>query len=103
MTIIEPGAYATEFGTPESLKFAPGMEIYSDFKAQFFESLQDLERGDPNATPQALFKMADSENPPLRFHLGSHNLAWVRGVYEERLALWEEWDAVSRSAQSLTN
>src|SRR5580698_8248663 len=35
VTIIEPGAYATEFGSPESLKFAPGMEIYSDFKAQF--------------------------------------------------------------------
>lgn len=103
VTIIEPGAYATEFGTQDSLKFAPGMEIYSDFKAQFFESLQDLERGDPNATPQALFQMADSENPPLRFHLGAHNLPWVRGVYEERLALWEEWDTVSSSAQSLTN
>ena len=103
VTIIEPGAYATEFGTPDSLKFAPGMEIYSDFKAQFFQSLQNLERGDPNATPQALFQMVDSENPPLRFHLGSHNLQWVRGVYEERLALWEEWDAISSSAQSLAN
>lgn len=103
VTIIEPGAYATEFGTHDSLKFAPGMEIYSDFKAQFFESLQNLERGDPKATPQALFQVADVENPPLRFHLGSHNLPWVRGVYEERLALWEEWDAVSSSAQSLEN
>jgi NADP-dependent 3-hydroxy acid dehydrogenase YdfG len=101
VTIIEPGAYATEFGTQESLKFAPGMEIYADFKEQFFGTLKDMKRGDPNATPEALFQVADAENPPLRFNLGSHNLAWTRGAYEERLALWEQWDAVSSSAQGV--
>jgi short-subunit dehydrogenase len=103
VTIIEPGAYATEFGSQESLKFAAGMEIYSDFKAKFFESLQSLKRGDPNATPQALFQIVDAANPPLRFHLGSQNLPWVRAAYEERLAIWENWDAVSSSAQDVTN
>jgi NADP-dependent 3-hydroxy acid dehydrogenase YdfG len=101
VTIIEPGAYATEFGSPDSLKFAPGMEIYSELKTQFFGRLKDMEKGDPNATPQALFQIVDTENPPLRFHLGSHNLPWVRAEYAERLALWEKWDAVSSSAQSL--
>lgn len=102
VTIIEPGAYATEFGSQESLKFAPGMDIYADFKEQFFGRLKDLERGDPEATPQALFQVIDAENPPLRFNLGSHNLPWTRAAYEERLALWEQWDAVSSSAQSIT-
>jgi NADP-dependent 3-hydroxy acid dehydrogenase YdfG len=37
VTIIEPGAYATEFGSPESLKFAAGLDIYADTKAQLFE------------------------------------------------------------------
>jgi NADP-dependent 3-hydroxy acid dehydrogenase YdfG len=101
VTIIEPGAYATEFGSQESLKFAPGMDIYADYKEQFFGSLRNLERGDPEATPQALFQVVDAENPPLRFNLGSHNLAWTRGAYEERLALWEQWDAVSSSAQGV--
>ena len=102
VTIIEPGAYATEFGSEHSLKFAAGMEIYSDLKTQFFGRLKDMEKGDPNATPQALFQIVDAENPPLRFHLGSHNLPWVRTVYEERLALWEKWDGVSSSAQALS-
>ncbi|AEV98396.1 short-chain dehydrogenase/reductase [Niastella koreensis] len=102
VTIIEPGAYATEFGSEQSLKFAAGMEIYSDLKTQFFGMLQGLEKGDPDATPQALFQIVDLENPPLRFHLGSHNLPWVRAAYEERLALWEKWDAVSSSAQALS-
>lgn len=99
VTIIEPGAYATEFGSPESLKFAGGLDIYTDFKTQFFASLSDLERGDPDATPAALFKIVDSDNPPLRFNLGSHNLPGLRVVYAERLATWEAWDSISASAQ----
>lgn len=99
VTIIEPGAYATEFGSQDSLKFAPGLDIYADFKTQFFGRLRGMERGDPNATPEAIFKIVDSENPPLRFNLGSHNLPWVRAAYAERLAIWEEWQDVSNSAQ----
>ncbi len=99
VTIIEPGAYATEFGSQDSLKFAAGLDIYTDFKNQFFSGLKDQERGDPEATPQALFQVVDAENPPLRFNLGSHNLPWVRAAYAERLAIWEAWEAVSDSAQ----
>jgi NADP-dependent 3-hydroxy acid dehydrogenase YdfG len=99
VTIIEPGAYATEFGSQESLKFAAGLDIYTDFKEQFFGRLRGMQRGDPNATPEALFKVVDAENPPLRINLGSHNLPWVRTAYAERLAIWEEWDAVSAAAQ----
>ena len=99
VTIIEPGAYATDFGSPESLKFAEGLDVYADFKAHFFEGLKTSERGNPNATPEALFQVVDAENPPLRFNLGSHNLPWVRKAYEERLATWEAWQDVSSSAQ----
>jgi len=99
VTIIEPGAYATEFGSQESLKFSPGMDIYADMKAQLFERMRGMKRGDPEATPQALFQIVDAENPPLRFNLGSQNLPWVRAAYEERLATWEAWQEVSASAQ----
>lgn len=99
VTLIEPGAYATEFGSQESLKFAPGMDIYADMKAQTFARMQTMERGDPEATPDALFKVVDSENPPLRLNLGSQNLPWIRAAYEDRLATWEAWQDVSASAQ----
>jgi NADP-dependent 3-hydroxy acid dehydrogenase YdfG len=99
VTIIEPGAYATEFGSQESLKFAAGLDIYADYKQQFFGRLSTMERGNPEATPVALFKMVDSNNPPLRFNLGSHNLVGVRAVYAERLATWEAWDDISSAAQ----
>lgn len=99
VTIIEPGAYATEFGSQDSMKFTGNIEAYKDLKAEFIESLSSFELGDPNATAQALFKIVDSENPPLRFHMGSHNLPVIKGIYAERIALWESWDEVSRSAQ----
>ncbi len=103
VTIIEPGAYATEFGSQESLKHASGLPIYEDFKAEFFGGLKTMERGEPNATPEALFKIVDAENPPLRIFLGSHNLPWVRTAYAERLATWEAWESVSVQAQGKTS
>ena len=99
VTIIEPGAYATEFGSQESLKFSAGMEEYDEFKNQFIGGLRNLERGNPHATPNALFKIVDSENPPLRFFLGDQGLPSVREAYNNRLAEWEEWETVSNSAQ----
>lgn len=100
VTIIEPGAYATEFGSQDSLKFTSNLEVYDDFKAEFVKGLQTMERGNPEATPKALFKVIDSENPPLRFNLGSSNLAWTKSVYSERIAEWEKWDEISASAQN---
>jgi NADP-dependent 3-hydroxy acid dehydrogenase YdfG len=99
VTIIEPGAYATEFGTQESLKFARGLDIYAAFKEEFFGGLRKMERGDPNATSDALFQIVDAQQPPLRFFLGSQCLPWVRKAYAERLATWEAWEDVSNSAQ----
>src|ERR1700677_4555140 len=99
VTIIEPGAYATEFGSQASLKFAAPLAIYDNFKTEFFGHLTSMQRGDPSATPEALFKIVDAENPPLRFFLGSHNLPWVRAAYADRLATWEAWESVSNSAQ----
>jgi NADP-dependent 3-hydroxy acid dehydrogenase YdfG len=99
VTIIEPGAYATEFGSQESLKFAAGMEVYEDFKNKFFQQLQNMERGNPKATPTALFAAVDSEKPPLRLSLGSQNLAWVTDEYNKRLMEWEAWEDVAIAAQ----
>lgn len=99
VTLIEPGAYATEFGSPESLKMANGLDIYTDFKGQFVQGLRNLERGNPNATPEAIFKVVDAERPPLRLFLGNQTLPSVRKVYDERLATWEAWEEVSNAAQ----
>ena len=101
VTIIEPGAYATEFGSPESLRFAAGLEAYTDFKNNFIAGLRGLERGNPAATPAAVFAVVDAEQPPLRLFLGRHNLPAVRAAYAARLATWEAWDVVAAAAQDV--
>lgn len=78
------------------------MDVYKAFKEAFFRELVQAERGDPNATPEAIFDVVDSENPPLRFNLGSHNLPAVRKAYAEMIAIWAEWDEVSAKAQGST-
>ena len=99
VTIIEPGAYATEFGSQESLKFTRNMDIYHEFKSGVLEGIQAVERGDPHATPPAIFKVVDAAQPPLRLFLGDQNLPWIRSVYAERLATWEEWQDIANAAQ----
>ena len=99
VTLIEPGAYATSFGSPESLKMAPGMDIYADLRQQVFGHLRSAERGDPSATSEAVFQIVDMENPPLRLILGNTGLPMVRAAYADRLATWEAWESVSNAAQ----
>ena len=99
VTLIEPGAYATDFGSPSSLKIAPGMDAYADLRQRVFGGLSHAERGDPHATVEAILKIVDAETPPLRFILGSGTLPRARATYEDRLATWEAWEAVSNAAQ----
>lgn len=99
VTIIEPGAYATEFGSQQSLKFSESLPIYNELKGQLFENLQQQEKGDPTATPDAIFAVVDNPNPPLRLFLGSHNLPEVSEAYAARLQTWEAWKTISNAAQ----
>ena len=97
VTMIEPGAYATEFG--KSATRANPLEVYDTFRKDFMAGLMKLERGNPQATSEALFKIVDAEQPPLRLILGSTTLSQIRSTYADRLAIWEAWQAVSDAAQ----
>jgi NAD(P)-dependent dehydrogenase (short-subunit alcohol dehydrogenase family) len=97
VTIVEPGAYATEFG--KSAKIAEALEPYSDFRKQFMARLSNLERGDPKATAEAILKLVDAQDPPLRLLLGATTLPRARALYEDRITTWEAWEDVSNAAQ----
>ncbi len=99
VSIIEPGAYATSFGSPASLKMSTGKEEYATLREQVISALMGMKRGDPEATSEAVFQLVDAPEPPLRLILGSEGVPWLRGVYAERLATWEAWEAVSSAAQ----
>jgi NAD(P)-dependent dehydrogenase (short-subunit alcohol dehydrogenase family) len=97
VTIVEPGAYATDFG--KSAKIAEVLEPYADFRKQFMARLSNLEYGDPKATAEAILKLVDADNPPLRLALGSQVLPRARALYADRIATWEAWKDISDAAQ----
>ncbi|MDE3211821.1 MAG: hypothetical protein KGM98_01200, partial [Bacteroidota bacterium] len=96
VTLVEPGAYATDFG--KSSQIANALEPYSEFRKQFLSRLADVERGDPDATAEAILKLVDAEKPLLRLGLGTSILPGARAAYAERLETWEAWEDVSNAA-----
>ena len=97
VTLVEPGAYATDFG--KSAEIADAQEPYVEFRKQFLTRLANLERGDPEATAEAVLKLVDTNDPPpLRLGLGNSILPRAREAYAERLETWEAWEDVSNQA-----
>lgn len=96
VTLVEPGAYATEFG--KSGQVADSLKAYAELRKQVLTRLASMERGDPEATTTAILKLVDSEDPPLRLGLGNTILTRARAAYAERLATWEAWAAVMNAA-----
>ena len=99
VTLVEPGAYATEFGKDSGI--AEGLEAYAEFRKRFVAMLAGVERGDPESTAEAVLKLVDAENPPLRLGLGTTILPRARAAYAERLATWEAWEDVANSAMGV--
>lgn len=96
VTLVEPGAYATDFG--KSAEITDALEPYAEFRKQFLTRLASMERGDPGATAEAVLKLVDANDPPLRLGLGNSILPRAREAYRERLATWEAWEDVSNAA-----
>jgi NAD(P)-dependent dehydrogenase (short-subunit alcohol dehydrogenase family) len=96
VTLVEPGAYATEFG--KSGEVADSLKAYTDLRKQVLTRLATMERGDPAATTTAILKLVDTDNPPLRLGLGNTILPRARAAYAERLATWEAWEGVMNAA-----
>ncbi len=102
VTLIEPGAYATDFTSQSSLKLAAGLDAYAAVRSQLFAQSASAEFGDPHATLPAVLKVIDEEHPPLRIFLGTGGLRVARAAFAERLAVWEVWEATSTAAQGVS-
>ena len=67
-------------------------------KAQEARAKRQTSPGDPVATREAVLKVVDAENPPLRIFFGDVPLTIATRDYESRLATWREWEPVSIAA-----
>lgn len=97
VSLIEPNGYETDWGGSSAIH-SKSIDAYNDVKKAFQESSTEDFYGKPEATTDAVLKLIDSENPPLRLFLGKVGYPWVKQVYEGRLAEWEAWKDVSAAA-----
>lgn len=98
VTLVEPNGFATDWAGASAVQSAP-LAVYDGVRKAFSEGLSDQDSfGVPEATPEAILKLVDAENPPLRLFLGKVALPWAKQVYADRIATWEAWNEVSVAA-----
>jgi NAD(P)-dependent dehydrogenase (short-subunit alcohol dehydrogenase family) len=103
VTLIEPGGFSTDWGG-SSAKHAEALDAYADMHEA---SRQRRARGasaagDPTASAEAVMRIVDADEPPLRTFFGSAPLGIPENDYESRLATWHEWQPVAEIAQGAT-
>jgi NAD(P)-dependent dehydrogenase (short-subunit alcohol dehydrogenase family) len=98
VTIVEPGGYETDWHGG-SAKYATRLPAYDEEYAAIAKFRGKVWPADPAATTAAIFKVVDSEDPPLRLFLGSAGLTTTRAEYAKRLEIWEQWNDVAVQAQ----
>jgi NAD(P)-dependent dehydrogenase (short-subunit alcohol dehydrogenase family) len=98
VTLIEPAGYATEWGGP-SAKRAKELPAYQGARDAIAAFRSKNNPGDPEATGQAILKIVDAPQPPLRVFFGSAGLPMTRTEYLKRLANWEKWNDLAVEAQ----
>ena len=99
VTIIEPGAYSTDWGGASAKQATPN-PAYDEFREKAAEQrkARSGNPGDPAATREAVLQVVDAENPPLRIFFGDAPLKIATRDYESRLATWREWEPLSVAA-----
>ncbi len=97
VSLVEPNGFATDWAGASAVSSKP-MEIYDPVRAALQAGMTDDSFGVPEATTEAILKLVDSANPPLRLLLGKVALPYVKQVYKTRLDSWEEWSDVSTAA-----
>jgi NAD(P)-dependent dehydrogenase (short-subunit alcohol dehydrogenase family) len=89
-TIVEPGFFRTELLMDASTSWAEGsIDDYAERTAatkKQWESMNGQQAGDPAKLADALLKVADLDEPPLRFVAGDDCLAAVEAKAGELLA-----------------
>jgi NAD(P)-dependent dehydrogenase (short-subunit alcohol dehydrogenase family) len=97
VTLIEPGGFSTDWAGP-SAKRSAELPPYADVWAADRERRSSMDRGNPATSSDAVFKVVDAEQPPLRIFLGHAPLGIAEADYERRLATWREWQDVAVAA-----
>lgn len=102
VTLIEPALYSTDWAGDSAVR-SERIAGYDEPRARIAQATaaRRATPGDPQATADAILKVVDSDEPPLRLFLGKINLDMTRDEYERRIEEWEKWDDTAQAAHTL--
>ncbi|MGD1875605.1 MAG: oxidoreductase [Mastigocoleus sp.] len=98
VTIVEPGPFRTDFIRRSLDRAEEQMEAYQGSVGKFLNFLNNIEGkqpGDPAKAAEAIIKVINSENPPLRLVLGKYAYTKFRKKIESLKTELDKWEAVS--------
>jgi NAD(P)-dependent dehydrogenase (short-subunit alcohol dehydrogenase family) len=100
VTLVEPAGYSTDWSGSSAVHSAP-LPVYDEARDEAAKSRAQrfTAPGNPVATRDAILKLVDSDNPPLRLFLGQSPLRIAVADYGSRLASWAQWQQVAEAAQ----
>ena len=100
VTLVEAGEFRTEWSAGSMVHATPHT-AYDAVLAKQRHGLSGayahLQPGDPRKAGEALLKLVDAPEPPLRVLLGNKAADLAPSVLRERLAGWQEWDSLART------
>jgi NAD(P)-dependent dehydrogenase (short-subunit alcohol dehydrogenase family) len=100
VTLVEPGAFSTDWAGSSSKHSAEHPAYAERHRAtQEARAKRAGNPGDPEATREAILRVVDAEEPPLRVFFGASPLPIATADYEQRLKTWNEWQPVALIAQ----
>lgn len=99
VTLIEPGGFRTDWAGSSMQHIEPRDE-YKETVGGLLTHVRETtgkENGDPDKAAQAIIKIVNEENPPLRLLLGSDAVAIANAVDNGKLAETKRWEKLSVS------
>jgi NAD(P)-dependent dehydrogenase (short-subunit alcohol dehydrogenase family) len=100
VTIIEPGAFRTDWGgsSMEVADFGADYEATVGALARHLRQTTGSEPGDPDRAAQAILTIAQTAEPPLRLLLGGSAYRTAQLVTQQRAETDDRWRELSESA-----
>lgn len=98
VTIVEPGPFRTDFIGRSLDRAEEQMEAYQGTVGKFLNFLNNIEGkqpGDPAKAAEAIIKVVNSENPPLRLVLGKYAYSKFRQKIESLKTELDKWELVA--------
>jgi NAD(P)-dependent dehydrogenase (short-subunit alcohol dehydrogenase family) len=98
VSIVQPGGYWTDLYT--SLTTTTPIEAYAPLRLELERQwAEDSIDSEPRLAAEALLRLVDSDDPPLRLLLGSMAYDLAFDVSRRRMDTWAGWEQVSRAAE----